>query len=54
MHQTTLQPQQALPRHYERARDLLAALRPHTQKTRQQRIALYQQRATRKLPLFGD
>jgi hypothetical protein len=48
----TLRPRKATRRHYEHACDFLAAVRSRNNRTRQQRLALYEERASRRLPLF--
>ena len=53
VHRTTVRPEKAACRHYERARDLSATVRPRQGMTREQRLALYEERASRRLPLFG-
>jgi hypothetical protein len=50
----TLRPRKATRRHYESARDFLAVVRSRDNRTRQQRLALYEERASRKLPLFDE
>jgi hypothetical protein len=51
----TLRPRKATRRHYVSARDFLAAVRARkNSKTRQQHLALYEERASQRLPLFDE
>jgi hypothetical protein len=50
----TLRPRKATHRHYESARDFLAVVRLRNDRTRLQRLALYQERASQRLPLFDE
>jgi hypothetical protein len=50
----TLRPRKAARRHYESGRDFLAAVRSRNNKTRLQRLALYEERASQRLPLFDE
>jgi hypothetical protein len=52
-HRTAPRPRKAARRHYEHAHDFLVTVRPLDSRTRQQRLALYEERAHQWLPLFG-
>ena len=53
-HKITVRPLRATRRHYEHARDFPAAVRLRDSRTRQQRLALYEERACQRLPLFDE
>ena len=53
VHKTTVRSKKGAFGHYQHIRDSLATVRPTKDRTRQQRLALYEDRASRRLPLFG-
>ena len=50
----TLRPRKGTRRHDEHARDLLAVVRSRNNRTRLQRLALYEERACQRLLLFDE
>lgn len=54
VHRTPLRPHKTTPQYREDVRDFLTTLRPRNSRTQQQRLTLWKQRASQRLPLLGE